>query len=848
MSGKAWKQFSSSVPSARIGRLINGLMAVTPEVEDERALLITESYKETEAAPINIRRAKSLEKILSKKSVVIRDDELIVGNLTTKPRATQVFPEFSNKWLLDEFETLEKRSGDVFLISEEVKKNLGETFKYWDGKTVNELATEIMYDETIDAMNAGVFTVGNYYFNGVGHVSVDYAKVMKICLNGIIAEVEEAKAKADRSDPDYITKDQFLSAVLITSKAVINFANRFAQEARRLASNELVPQRREELLKIAQNCEQVPANPAKSFYEAMQSFWFVQAVIQIESNGHSISPMRFDQYMYPYYQEDIASGKITNEEAQELLDCLWVKFNDINKVRDEGSTKAFGGYPMFQNLIVGGQDSTGKDATNELTFMCLEATAHTKLPQPSISIRVWNKTPDELLFKSAEVSRLGLGMPAYYSDEVIIPSLAARGVSLSDARDYGIIGCVEPQKGGRTEGWHDAAFFNMAKVLELTISSGMADGKQLGPKTTKFTSFVSFEQFMDAYREQMAYFVSLLINADNSVDLAHGQRASLPFVSSMVEDCIGRGKSLQEGGAFYNFTGPQGVGVANVGDSLAAIKKLVFDDKKITLAELKDALDTNFGDMPKCKVNSSGEVTKEAVMEVLKKLLLEENKISLDELKNISGNANVESGTSRDKEYLRQMLLNGAPKYGNDIDEVDDLAREGALIYCREVEKYKNPRGGQFQPGLYPVSANVPMGAGTGATPDGRKAGVPLADGVSPVSGRDQSGPTAAVNSVAKLDHHIASNGTLFNQKFHPSALEGQTGLENLSALVRSFFDQKGLHAQFNVVSREMLVDAQENPENYKNLVVRVAGYSAHFTALDKLIQDDIIERTEHSF
>ncbi|AKL95132.1 formate acetyltransferase 2 [Clostridium aceticum] len=849
---EAWRQFSSSIPSPRIERLTDGLLSVTPEIEAERALLVTESYKETEAAPINIRRAKALEKILSKMNIVIRDNELIVGNLTTKPRATQIFPEFSNKWLLEEFETLAKRKGDVFLISEEAKQNLREVFQYWDGKTVNELATEFMFTETKEAMDAGVFTVGNYYFNGVGHISVDYDKVLKKGFNGIIAEVEEARAKADKSDPDYIKKDQFLLAVVITAKAVINFAKRFAEEARTLANKSLNPQRSEELLRIAENCEWVPANPARSFYEAMQSFWFVQAVIQIESNGHSISPMRFDQYMYPYYEKDIASGKITKEEAQELLDCLWVKFNDVNKVRDEGSTKAFGGYPMFQNLIVGGQDASGKDATNELTFMCLEATAHIKLPQPSISIRVWNKTPDELLLKSAEISRLGLGMPAYYNDEVVIPSLVARGVSLSDARDYGIIGCVEPQKGGKTEGWHDAAFFNMAKVLELTINNGMAGDQQLGPKTGEFTSFTAFDQFMDAFRKQMEYFVSLLVNANNSVDLAHGERAPLPFLSSMVEDCIGKGKSLQEGGAYYNFTGPQGVGVANVGDSLMAIKKLVFDEKKITLRDLKDALDTNFGDQGQSaverKLNSIDDISREAVAEIFKKLLLEENKTSLDELKNVNSNINIDLGTKKDKEYVRQMLINGAPKFGNDIDEVDDLAREGALIYCREVEKYKNPRGGQFQPGLYPVSANVPMGAATGATPDGRKAGMPLADGVSPVSGRDQTGPTAAMNSVAKLDHYIASNGTLFNQKFHPSALEGQQGLENLSAVVRSFFDQKGLHAQFNVISREMLMEAQENPEKYKSLVVRVAGYSAHFTALDKSIQDDIIERTEHSF
>ncbi len=845
-------QLIASSPSPRIAKLIDGLYSVTPEIEGERAVLITESFKETKSYPMIIRRAKALEKVLNEMNIVIRDDELIVGNLTTKPRATQVFPEFSNKWLLEEFETLPKRKGDVFLISEDVKQKLREVFEYWDGKTVNELATQFMFNETREAMDAGVFTVGNYYFNGVGHISVDYAKVLSKGFNGIIKEAEEAKALADKSQPDYIKKEQFLTAVIITAKAVINFASRFAAKARSLANRELDSMRMKELIKIAEICERVPANPARSFHEALQSFWFVQAIIQIESNGHSISPMRFDQYIYSYYKNDIDNQTLTKDKAQELLDCLWVKFNDVNKVRDEGSTKAFGGYPMFQNLIVGGQTLDGRDATNELSFMCLEATRHTKLPQPSISIRVWNKTPDELLLKSAEVSRIGLGMPAYYNDEVIIPSLVNRGLTLEDARDYGIIGCVEPQKGGKTEGWHDAAFFNMAKVLEITINNGMVNGKQLGLKTGEFCSFSLFAEFMDAYRKQMKYFVSLLINADNCVDLAHGERAPLPFLSSMVYDCIGKGKSLQEGGARYNFTGPQGVGVANVADSLAGLKKLVFDEKKITLKELKDALDSNFGDQSNTafndKMNGIDDLTRETVMEVIKKLLLEENKISLNDLKKANGNISVNLGSQGDGEYLRQMLLNRAPKFGNDIDEVDDLARESAYIYCSEVEKYTNPRGGQFQPGLYPVSANVPMGADTGATPDGRKAGAPLADGVSPVSGRDQSGPTAAINSVAKLDHHIASNGTLFNQKFHPSALEGQSGLRNLSSLVRTYFDQKGLHAQFNVVSRDMLLDAQKNPEKYKNLVVRVAGYSAHFASLDKSIQDDIIERTEHSF
>jgi formate C-acetyltransferase len=834
--------------SPKIQKLVDDLYRKNPEVEAERACLLTESYKTTESLPMALRRAHALEHILDNMTLVIRDGEMIVGNLTKAPHSTQIFPEYSYKWLPQEFDTLAKRSGDVFEIDEDVKSKLLSVFPYWDGRTVNELATEYMYPETRLAMDKGVFTVGNYYFNGVGHIGVDYEKVLKIGFNGIIREVEAAMACADRNNPCFITKRNFLEAVIITAKAAIRWANRFADMAERQASTNSA--NAQTLRAIAANCRNVPANPATSFHEALQSFWFVQAIIQIESNGHSISPMRFDQYMYSYYKGDLSSGRLTKESAQELLDCLWVKFNDINKVRDEASTKGFGGYPMFQNLIVGGQDRNGEDATNELSIACLEATAHTKLPQPSISIRVWNKSPDEFLIKAAEVSRLGLGMPAYYNDEVIIPALINRGLTMEDARDYGIIGCVEPQKGGKTEGWHDAAFFNMARVLELVMYNGKLDGIQVGPQTGDFASFTSFEQVAEAYRKQMEYAVALLANADNAVDMAHAARAPLPFLSSMVADCIGRGKTVQEGGAYYNFTGPQGVGVANVGDSLTAIKTLAFDRKQYSLAQIRDAVASNFGNGSA----SSTPIPADVIEEVVRRMIATGQGVSSEQLAKLQelarngmpGAAPVQANSGAYEAIYRDFKA--APKFGNDLPEADALARFAALVYCREVEKYSNPRGGKFQPGLYPVSANVPMGAGTGATPDGRRAGDPLADGVSPTSGCDVNGPTSAANSVAALDHAIASNGTLFNQKFHPSALSGREGLEKLSALVRGFFDQKGMHVQYNVIGRETLRDAQVNPDNYRNLVVRVAGYSAHFVALDKSLQDDIINRTEQMF
>ncbi|WP_413113862.1 glycyl radical protein [Thaumasiovibrio sp. DFM-14] len=831
-------------PSTRINTLRDQVLNATPCIETARAISITNSYKETEALPTVIRRAKAFERILAELPIIIRDEELIVGSLTVEPRSTQIFPEFSCSWIEDEFDRLGSRTGDAFQISEQSKDELREIFPYWVGKTTSELATSLMPADTKESMDEGVFTVGNYYMNGVGHISVNYKKVLEVGYRGIIKEVAEAMMNADKTDPEYIKKEQFYKALIISCNAAANFSLRYAAKARDMAAT-ASGNRKYELLNIASVCERVPANGASNFHEACQAFWFTQMMISLESNGHSISPGRFDQYMLPYFEMD---NSLSTEQAQELIDCIWVKFNDINKVRDEVSTNAFGGYPMFQNVIVGGQNSDGEDATNVLSYMCMEATAHVSLPQPSFSARVWSKTPQEFLLKCCEVSRLGLGVPAFYNDEVIVTALVSRGVSLQDARDYAIIGCVEPQCPGKTEGWHDSAFFNLGKLLEITFNGGKIGEKQVGPVTKSLTEFTSFDELMDAYTKQAEYFVYHLINADNCVDIAHAERTPLPFLSGMVHDCIGSGKSVQEGGAQYNFTGPQGVGVANVGDSLAAIKKLVFDEGRITLQQLKEAMDSNFGGETAIPVNSqeAEDDGYNLILNAVNKALEGTGASALSkvdamaiakEAVNQNGNAGGNS--------IRNMLID-APKFGNDIDEVDQLAREGAAIYCREVEKYKNPRGGNFQAGLYPVTINVLMGAGLGATPDGRMAGDPLADGVSPSRGMDRSGPTAATNSVAKLDHHLASNGTLYNQKFHPSALKGESGLANMGALLRSYFDQKGMHVQFNVVDKETLIAAQKNPEKYRDLVVRVAGYSAQFISLDKDIQDDIIERTEH--
>ena len=836
---------STEIPkSDRIPKLVENLYAKMPEIESARAILITESYRQTENEPMVIRRAKAFAHILENIPIVIRDLELIVGSTTIAPRGCQTYPEFSYEWLEAEFDTVETRSADPFYISEKTKQELKEANAYWKGKTTSELATSYMEPETLLAMEHNIFTPGNYFYNGVGHVTVKYGEVLAIGFSGIKAKAQAELDKLCLADGDYQKKSRFLEAVMISCDAAIEYARRYARLALKEAEECTDPVRKRELLQIAQNCANVPEKGATGFYEACQSFWFVQQLLQMESSGHSISPGRFDQYMYPYYQKDMESGKITREFAQELMDCIWVKLNDLNKCRDAASAEGFAGYSLFQNLIAGGQNEEGIDVTNDLSFMSIQASMHVFLPQPSLSVRVWNGTPHEFLIRAAELTRTGIGLPAYYNDEVIIPSLMSRGLTLQDARDYNIIGCVEPQKSGKTEGWHDAAFFNMCRPLELVFSNGMDKGVRIGPATGNVEDMTTFEQFYDAYKKQMDYAIQLLVNADNAIDMAHAERCPLPFLSSMVDDCMKVGKTVQEGGAVYNFTGPQGFGVANMADSLYSVKTLVYDEKKITMGELKEALATNFG-------KGLGAEDVAAMTAKIANELKEAGK-TIGE-KEVAAILNTVVAASEAPEVKANgerilKLIEEVPKFGNDISEVDAFARDVAYTYTEPLQNYKNPRGGSFQAGLYPVSANVPLGAQTGATPDGRLAYQPVADGVSPSAGKDVNGPTAAANSVSRLDHYIASNGTLFNQKFHPSALSGRNGLENFVGLIRSYFDQKGSHMQFNVVSRETLLDAQKHPEQYKHLVVRVAGYSALFTTLSKSLQDDIIRRTEQGF
>ncbi len=826
----------------RITKLVDDLFKKMPQIEHYRAVLYTDSFRSTEGEPTVLRKAKAFYNVCKNIPIVIRDNELIVGANSVSPRSCPTFPEFSFEWLESEFDTVSTRSADPFEISDESKAALREVHKYWKGRTTSELATAYMAPEARRAFEHNMFTPGNYFYNGVGHVTVQYDTVIYKGLDYVIERAASELDKANFGDADFACRSAFLKAVIVSCEAVKIYASRYSELANSMAAKESDPARKAELSAIAGRCARVPAKPARGFAEACQAFWFVQQLLQLESSGHSISPGRFDQYMYPLYEADLKSGRITRDAAQELIDCIFVKLNDLNKVRDAASAEGFAGYSLFQNMIVGGQNADGIDVTNDLSVMCIVASKHVMLPQPSLSIRVWNGSPHELLIKAAELTRTGVGLPAYYNDEVVIPSLISRGLTMADARNYNIIGCVEPQCPGKTDGWHDAAFFNMCRPLEMVFSRGIDKGEQVGLDTGDVSALDTYEKFRDAYVKQMNYAIELLVNADNAIDRAHMERAPLAFESCLVDDCIARGKTVQEGGAVYNFTGPQGFGVANMGDALYAVKTLVYDKKKFTIEELQRALYYNFGNLTEAR---AADIT----ADVVRAMQASGKKVSEKDIPAILGSVFASLDANEKQRYADiKSMIDDVTHFGNDDDTVDAFAREAAYMYTRPLETYRNPRGGMFQAGLYPVSANVPLGAQTGATPDGRYAYVPVADGVSPTAGRDTNGPTATANSVSKLDHFIASNGTLFNQKFHPSALAGREGLEKFVALIRTYFDKKGSHMQFNVVSRETLLDAQKHPENYKHLVVRVAGYSALFTTLSRSLQDDIINRTEQAW
>ncbi|WP_295750283.1 glycyl radical protein [uncultured Holdemanella sp.] len=778
-----------------------------PYIDAERAILATEAYKENLNQPRVMVRAKMLEKILDHMSIYIEDKSLLAGNQATKNRNAPIFPEYTMEFVINELDQFEKRDGDVFYITEKTKEQLREIAPFWENNNLRARGEALLPEEVRVFMETGVFGMEGKLNAGDAHLAVNYERILKDGLKGYEKRVKECKASLDLTDPDSIDKYCFYNAVLIVLDAVRTFANRYSVLAKKLAEKELNQERKLELLEMSRICAKVPYEPAETFQEAVQSVWFIQLILQIESNGHSLSYGRFDQYMYPYYDRDIKNGNITETEALELLTCLWIKTLTINKVRSQAHTLSSAGSPMYQNVTIAGQTTDKKDAVNDLSFLVLKSVAQTRLTQPNLTVRYHKNINKQFFDECVEVMRLGFGMPALNNDEIIIPSFMDWGVKEEDAYNYSAIGCVEtavPGKWGyRCTGM---SYINFPRMLLCTMNNGvdLTSNKRFTKGYGYFTEMESYEELLKAWDKTVREITRYSVIVENVIDKASERDVPDVLCSALTDDCIARGKTIKEGGAVYDFISGLQVGIANMADCLAAIKKLVYEEKKITRQELWDAILDDFSS-PKNK-------------------------------------------------KIQEMLIREAPKYGNDDDYVDQLIVEAYDSYIDEIKKYPNTRynrgpiGGIRYAGTSSISANVGQGMSTMATPDGRNAFEPLAEGCSPAHNSDKNGPTAVFKSVSKLRTNKITGGVLLNQKMTPQMLSTEENRQKLELLIQTFFNRlHGYHVQYNIVSKETLIDAQKHPEKHKDLIVRVAGYSAFFNVLSKKTQDDIIGRTEQS-
>ena len=778
-----------------------------PYIDAQRAILATLAYKENLNQPRVMVRAKMLEKVLDNMSIYIEDKSLLAGNQATKNRNAPIFPEYTMEFVINELDQFEKRDGDVFYITEKTKEQLREIAPFWENNNLRARGEALLPEEVRVFMETGVFGMEGKLNAGDAHLAVNYERILKDGLKGYEKRVKECKASLDLTSPDSIDKYCFYNAVLIVLKAVRNFANRYSVLAKDLAEKELNQERKIELLEISRICSKVPYEPAETFKEAVQSVWFIQLILQIESNGHSLSYGRFDQYMYPYYDRDIKNGTIKESEALELLTCLWIKTLTINKVRSQAHTLSSAGSPMYQNVTIAGQTTDKKDAVNDLSFLVLKSVAQTRLTQPNLTVRYHKNINKHFLDECVEVMRLGFGMPALNNDEIIIPSFMDWQVKEEDAYNYSAIGCVEtavPGKWGyRCTGM---SYINFPRMLLCTMNNGvdLTSNKRFTKGYGYFTEMESYEELLKAWDKTIREITRYSVIVENVIDKASERDVPDILCSALTDDCIARGKTIKEGGAVYDFISGLQVGIANMADCLAAIKKLVYEEKKITRQELWDAILDDFSS-PKNK-------------------------------------------------KIQEMLIREAPKYGNDDDYVDQLIVEAYDSYIEEIEKYPNTRynrgpiGGIRYAGTSSISANVGQGMSTMATPDGRNAFEPLAEGCSPAHNSDKNGPTAVFKSVSKLRTNKITGGVLLNQKMTPQMLSTEENRQKLELLIKTFFNRlHGYHVQYNIVSKETLIDAQKHPEKHKDLIVRVAGYSAFFNVLSKKTQDDIIGRTEQS-
>ena len=778
-----------------------------PYIDAERAMLVTETYKRHQNQPNVMKRALMLANVLENMTIYIEDKTLLAGNQATKNCNAPIFPEYTMKFVMDELDKFEKRDGDVFYITEETKEQLRTIAPFWENNNLRAKGEALLPDEVSVFMETGVFGMEGKLNAGDAHLAVNYGKMLAEGLSGYEQRTRDLKAALDLTDPASVDKYVFYKAVLIVIDAVRKFAARYAKLAKELAAKEQEAKRKAELEEMARICAKVPYEPAESFREAVQAVWFIQLILQIESNGHSLSYGRFDQYMFPYYKQDMEKGTITEPEALELLTCLWIKTLTVNKIRSQAHTLSSAGSPMYQNVTIGGQTTDKQDAVNDLSFLVLKSVAQTRLTQPNLTVRYHKNLNKRFFDECVEVMKLGFGMPALNNDEIIIPSFIKWGVKEEDAYNYSAIGCVEtavPGKWGyRCTGM---SYINFPRVLLCAMNNGvdMTSGKRFTKGYGYFKDMKSYDELLSAWDKTVREMTRYSVIVENAIDKASERDVPDILCSALTDDCIGRGKTIKEGGAVYDFISGLQVGIANMADSLAAIKKLVFEEKKITAAQLWAAI--------------------------------------LDDFR------------SPESRRIQDMLVNDAPKYGNDDDYVDQLVVEAYDSYLDEIKKYPNTRyqrgpiGGIRYGGTSSISANVGQGMGTMATPDGRHAHEPLAEGCSPAHNADKNGPTAVFKSVAKLPTEKITGGVLLNQKMTPQVLAKEENKQKLEMLIAAFFNRlHGYHVQYNIVSRETLLDAQAHPEKHKDLIVRVAGYSAFFNVLSKATQDDIIGRTEQA-
>ena len=796
----------SDAAKARIEKLKSESVNAKQYVCVERARYLTEAYIKNQSDPMILRRAKAIRNVLEKITLFIEEGQLLAGNHAASLRAASIFPEYTIDWINDEIDQFDKRPGDRFYVTEEVRSELLDIAKWWHGKTVHDRCLSTLPQDVKDAYSMGLLSANGNMTSGDGHIMLDFEKMIYSGANGIIEDAKQKLDALDLTDPASHHKRIFYLSVITVYEGVIAYAERYAALALRLAQSAESAQRKEELLRLSEICRRVPANPAENFYEAVQTVWFAHLISQIESNGHSMSFGRLDQYLFPFYKKGLEDGTLTDSSAIELLACLWVKAFGVVKIRPWSHTRFSGGGPTYQNLTLGGVTPSGENAVNDLTMACLESVILTRLPQPNVSARFSPCNPDAYLKKCVQVIKLGFGMPAMHSDELMIPSLEQHGVTKEDANNYAIVGCIEPIVPGKF-GYRAAgmSFTNFAKILEVTLNGGhdTRTGLDLYKGGKKLGEYDSFEEIMEEYRKTIARIVKLRVVGEHCIDFSIEELVPDAFCSGLVQDCIARGKTPKEGGSVYDMvTGPE-TGIVNAANSLAAIRKLVFDEKRISQAELCDALSSNFA---------------------------------------------PEHGG----ESLRRLLLNRAPKFGNDDDYVDKLANKVYVDFIEEQRKYTTTRFGRGPIGClsYPctatISGNVPQGVCVGASAEGRYAGEPLTEGCSPYHGTDTLGPTAVLQSVAKMPNMEITGGNLLNLKFSPSVMQTDSGIKRMMDLIKTFFALGGWHVQFNIVSTDTLKKAQQRPDDFKDLVVRVAGYSALFNDLERKTQDDIIERTEH--